>query len=164
MTIFSRNAALAAVLLTSVALPAAAEPVFNRIASFPVASNLPADKDKLSTTSAEIIAATDDGMTLIYSDSPLGAIGFVDISDAKAPKAGGALMMDGEPTSVTSASGKALVAVNTSEEQGQAVGQPEDRRYRLEEDRGQLRSRWPAGFDRAEQGQDARCDRHRKRA
>jgi hypothetical protein len=37
MTIFSRNAALAAVLLTSVALPAAAEPVFNRIASFPVA-------------------------------------------------------------------------------------------------------------------------------
>ncbi|WP_160004694.1 esterase-like activity of phytase family protein [Rhizobium sp. 18055] len=122
MTIFSRNAALAAVLLTSVALPAAAEPVFNRIASFPVASNLPADKDKLSTTSAEIIAATDDGMTLIYSDSPLGAIGFVDISDAKAPKAGGALMMDGEPTSVTSASGKALVAVNTSKSKAKPSG------------------------------------------
>ena len=115
MTISSRKAALAAVLLASVAFPAVAEPVFNRIASFPVASNLPEGKDKLSTTSAEIITATDDGNTLIYSDSPLGAIGFVDITDAKAPKALGALMMDGEPTSVTSTSGKALVAVNTSE-------------------------------------------------
>jgi hypothetical protein len=122
MTTFSRKAALAAVLLTSVAFPAAAEPVFNRIASFPVASNLPADKDKLSTTSAEIITATDDGMTLIYSDSPLGAIGFVDITDARAPKSGGALMMDGEPTSVTSTAGKALVAVNTSESKTKPSG------------------------------------------
>ncbi len=40
MTISSRKAALAAVLLASVAFPAAAEPVFNRIASFPVAQNL----------------------------------------------------------------------------------------------------------------------------
>jgi DNA-binding beta-propeller fold protein YncE len=122
MTTFSRKAALAAVLLTSVAFPAAAEPVFNRIASFPVASNLPADKDKLSTTSAEIVTATDDGMTLIYSDSPLGAIGFVDISDARSPKAGGALMMDGEPTSVASAAGKALVAVNTSQSKATPSG------------------------------------------
>ncbi|ULJ73837.1 esterase-like activity of phytase family protein [Rhizobium gallicum] len=122
MTISSRKATLAAVLLTSVAFPAAAEPVFNRIASFPVAANLPAGKDKLSTTSAEIITATDDGRTLIYSDSPLGAIGFVDIIDAKAPKAVGALMMDGEPTSVTSAAGKALVAVNTGESKQKPSG------------------------------------------
>ena len=86
MTISSRKAALAAVLLASVAFPAAAEPVFNRIASFPVAENLPVDKDKLSVSSAEIITATEDGNTLIYSDSPLGAIGFIDITDAKAPE------------------------------------------------------------------------------
>ncbi|MFF0949028.1 esterase-like activity of phytase family protein [Rhizobium leguminosarum] len=122
MTISSRKAALAAVLLASVAFPAAAEPVFNRIASFPVAENLPVDKDKLSVSSAEIITATDDGNTLIYSDSPLGAIGFIDITDAKAPKAGGALMMDGEPTSVTSSAGKALVAVNTSESKAKPSG------------------------------------------
>ncbi|HWT59373.1 MAG TPA: alkaline phosphatase, partial [Rhizobium sp.] len=122
MTISSRKAAFAAVLLASVAFPAAAEPVFNRIASFPVAQNLPADKDKLSATSAEIITATDDGNTLIYSDSPLGAIGFIDITDAKAPKSGGALMMDGEPTSVTSSAGKALVAVNTSESKAKPSG------------------------------------------
>ena len=122
MTISSRKAALAAVLLASVAFPAAAEPVFNRIASFPVAQNLPDDKDKLSVSSAEIITATDDGNTLIYSDSPLGAIGFIDITDAKAPKAGGAVMMDGEPTSVTSSAGKALVAVNTSESKAKPSG------------------------------------------
>jgi hypothetical protein len=111
---FSR-AAVTAALLASVAAPAGAAEVFNRIASFPVAANLPADKDKLSVSSAEIITASEDGRTLIYSDSPLGGIGFVDISDAKAPKAGGALMMDGEPTSVTVARGMVLVGVNTSE-------------------------------------------------
>ncbi|MBW9113017.1 esterase-like activity of phytase family protein [Rhizobium cauense] len=122
MTAFSHKTAIVAALLTTAAFPAAAEPVFNRIATFPVASNLPEGKDKLSATSAEIITATDDGMMLIYSDSPLGAIGFVDISDAKAPKAGGALMMDGEPTSVTSTAGKALVAVNTSESKEKPSG------------------------------------------
>ncbi len=110
----SAPAALTAALLASAALPAAADQVFNRIASFPVASNLPAHKDKTSTTSAEIITASEDGNMLIYSDSPLGAIGFVDITDPKEPKAAGALMMDGEPTSVAVAGGKVLVAVNTS--------------------------------------------------
>ncbi|SSC68291.1 esterase-like activity of phytase family protein [Ciceribacter selenitireducens] len=111
---FSR-AALTAALLASVAVPASAEQVFNRIASFPVAANIPADKDQKSVTSAEIITASEDGMTLVYSDSPLGVIGFIDISDAKAPKAGGVLAMDGEPTSVAVVGGKVLVAVNTSE-------------------------------------------------
>ena len=109
------RAAFMTALLTSVAMPAAAEQVFNRIASFPVAANLAADKEKSTVTSAEIIAATEDGNTLVYSDSPLGAIGFIDISDARAPKAGGALMMVGEPTSVAVAGGKVLAAVNTSE-------------------------------------------------
>lgn len=111
---FSR-AALTAALLASVAVPAHAEQVFNRIASFPVANNLPTGKDAKTETSSEIIAASEDGMMLIYSDSPLGAIGFVDIADAKAPKAGGVVMMDGEPTSVGVAGGKAIVGVNTSE-------------------------------------------------
>ncbi|NGO64473.1 esterase-like activity of phytase family protein [Rhizobium daejeonense] len=116
------RAALTAALLASVAAPAAADQVFNRIASFPVATNLPADKEKLSTTSAEIITATEDGNTLIYSDSPLGAIGFIDITDAKTPKAGSALMMDGEPTSVAVVGAKALVAVNTSENRQKPSG------------------------------------------
>lgn len=93
---------------------ASAEPVFNRIASFPVASNLPKDKDPNSVTSSEIITASQDGNLLIYSDSPAGGIGFVDITDAAAPKAGGFMALDGEPTSVTSVAGKVLAGVNTS--------------------------------------------------
>ena len=111
----SVRAALVAALLASAALPASADPVFNRISSFSVPSNLPTDKEKVTATSAEIITASEDGNMLIYSDSPLGGIGFVDITDARAPKAAGALMMDGEPTSVAVAGNKVLVGVNTAE-------------------------------------------------
>src|SRR5688572_10679719 len=110
-TLFILSAALAA----SVALPAKADQMFNRIASFAVADNLPADTDRKTPTSSEIITVSEDGLTLVYSDSPLGAVGFIDITDAKAPKAGGIVKIDGEPTSVTVAGGKVLAAVNTSE-------------------------------------------------
>ncbi|MBB3948312.1 hypothetical protein GGQ73_004293 [Rhizobium skierniewicense] len=115
MTFRFSSAALTAALFASAACPAAAEPVFNRIASFPVALNLPSDKDEKTVTSAEIITASEDGNTLIYSDSPLGGIGFIDIQDPKTPKALGALMMDGEPTSVVATGSKVLAGVNTSE-------------------------------------------------
>ncbi|CDZ55967.1 esterase-like activity of phytase family protein [Neorhizobium galegae] len=119
---FSLRAALTAALFASVAVPASAEQVFNRIASFPVAANLPADKDKLSVSSAEIVTASEDGMTLIYTDSPLGAIGFVDITDPKAPKALGALTFKGEPTSVASVGKKVLAAINTGESKQKPTG------------------------------------------
>lgn len=93
---------------------AVAEPVFNRIASFPVPSNLPADMDQATETSAEIIAATEDGMALIYTDSPFKAVGFIDLTDPEAPAAGGIIKLDGEPTSVAGAGDKAFVGVNTS--------------------------------------------------
>ncbi|WP_426123142.1 esterase-like activity of phytase family protein [Pararhizobium sp. PWRC1-1] len=115
MKTFSLTAAFAAVLAASTASAVSAEPVFNRIASFAVAGNLPEGVDKKSVTSAEIIAASEDGNMLVYSDSPNKAIGFIDITDAKAPKAGGSVAFDGEPTSVTIAAGKALVAINTRE-------------------------------------------------
>lgn len=102
--------AMTAALLASTIAANAAEH-FNRIASFPVALNAP----DAEATSSEIITATDDGMTLIYSDSPNGGIGFVDITDASAPKPAGHMDMGGEPTSVTVIGAKAYVAVNTSE-------------------------------------------------
>ena len=98
----------------SVALPAHAAEVFNRIATFPVAQNLPADVDAATATSSEIITGSEDGMTLVYSDSPLGAVGFVDITDPKAPKAAGIVKIEGEPTSVVIAGAKVLAGVNTS--------------------------------------------------
>ncbi|HTO29701.1 MAG TPA: alkaline phosphatase, partial [Pararhizobium sp.] len=109
------TAALATALAASAAFGASAEPMFNRIASFAVADNLPADIDGKTVTSAEIIAASEDGNMLVYSDSPLKAIGFIDIADPKAPKPAGILKFEGEPTSVTIAGGKALVAINTRE-------------------------------------------------
>ena len=102
-------AALSATLLLSTA-GVQAEQHFNRIASFPVAENAP----EAEATSSEIITASEDGMTLIYSDSPGGGIGFVDITDAAAPKPAGYLTIEGEPTSVTEIAGKVYVGVNTS--------------------------------------------------
>ena len=87
----------------------------NRIASFPVDTNLPAEADPLTETSAEIIAVTEDGMTLVYSDSPLGAVGFIDIREPEAPKALGVVSLEGEPTAVAVAGDTLLVGVNTSE-------------------------------------------------
>jgi hypothetical protein len=105
---------LTAVLLATTASANAAQ-YFNRIASFPVALNNP-DADPEQENSAEIINATEDGMTLIYSNALLGGIGFVDITDPKAPKAGGFMALEGGPTSVTVIGGKALVTVDTTED------------------------------------------------
>ena len=88
---------------------------FNRVSAFAVPGNLPEGSEVTTETSAEIIAATADGMMVVYSDSPLNAIGFIDISDPAAPVAGGSVEMLGEPTSVAVLGGTAYAAVNTSE-------------------------------------------------
>ena len=55
-----------AVAAISVTGAAVADPVFNRIASFQVIGNMPAGMDPSKTiSSAEIIAASEDGMTLV---------------------------------------------------------------------------------------------------
>ncbi len=101
------------------ATSAYAAPVFNRIASFPVELNAP----DAEATSSEIIAASEDGMILVYSDSPNGGIGFIDITDPKAPKAAGYVKTEGEPTSVTVVGGKVYAAVNTRKDFVDVSGQ-----------------------------------------
>ena len=118
----TRLAAIAAALSSAAAFPAHADMVFNRVATFPVASNLPADADRSKATSSEIITASPDGNTLVYSDSPYGAVGFIDITDPKAPKPAGIVKIDGEPTSVAVAGGKVLAGVNTSESKAKPSG------------------------------------------
>jgi len=113
---------LTSALAASAAFPAYADQAFNRIATFPVATNLPVGVDAATPTSSEIIAATEDGMTLVYSDSPLGAVGFIDITDAKAPKAAGIVKIEGEPTSVTVLGGKVFAGVNTSKNKQEPSG------------------------------------------
>ncbi len=88
---------------------------FNRIASFATPQNMAEGEDRSRETSPEIIAATADGMTLVYTDSPLEVIGMVDITDPANPAPLGNVALEGEPTSVSVVGRRAYVGVNTSE-------------------------------------------------
>ncbi len=94
---------------------ATAEMNFNRISSFATHHNMAAGEDTARETSPEIIDVTADGMTLVYTDSPLGALGLVDITDAKNPAPLGNIDLNGEPTSVAVVGNVAFAGVNTSE-------------------------------------------------
>lgn len=87
---------------------------FQRIATYLVCENTSCDKDIVKQTVAEIIAVSNDGNTLIYTDDPTGKIGFVDIRNAENPVGLGTLTTVGKPTSVAVSGDYALVAVNTS--------------------------------------------------
>lgn len=111
----SLSVAATLVLVLSLAASAAhAENNFNRIASFPTYQNIPAGEDRNKETSAEIIDVTADGMTLIYTDSPLNAVGLIDIKNPNKPAPLGNIKVDGEPTSVVVIGKTAYVGVNTS--------------------------------------------------
>jgi hypothetical protein len=88
---------------------------FQRVGRFYVCSQID-DKCNTSTeTSAEIVAASDDGNTIVYTDSPYRKIGFVNITDPKNPTKIGLIdTAPGEPTSVAVRGAYALVAINTS--------------------------------------------------
>jgi hypothetical protein len=94
--------------------PALAQKHFNRIASFPTHLNMAAGEDQNRTSSAEIIYATADGMTLVYTDSPLNSLGRIDIRNPREPKPLGNIALSGEPTSVTVIGNTAFAGVNTS--------------------------------------------------
>ncbi|MEY4780465.1 MAG: hypothetical protein RLZZ607_1778 [Pseudomonadota bacterium] len=96
------------------AMPALAEMNFNRVATFATPDNMAEGEDRARVTSAEIISASPDGMTLIYTDSPLGVVGLIDITDPKAPKALGNIDVGGEPTTAKIIGGIAFAGVNTS--------------------------------------------------
>jgi hypothetical protein len=92
---------------------------FNRIAFFPAFENAldELDKPKIEQPAvSEIVAASSDGKTLVYTDSELKQVGFVDITDPASPIGAGRVGLPGEPTSVAVAGPYALVAVNTSED------------------------------------------------
>ena len=88
---------------------------FNRVASFPTIANMPDGEDTSRTSSAEIITASEDGMTLVYSDSPLGVIGMIDITDPANPQPKGNIVLDGEPTAVSALGNTVFVGINTRE-------------------------------------------------
>lgn len=116
-------AALAVSALPSPEAVAHGQPMqFERVGTFVVCENTSCDRSQVEETVAEIVAASADGRTLVYTDSPQGVIGLVDISDPSKPKGLGVVKLDGEPTSVDVAGRYALVAVNTSESFTQPSG------------------------------------------
>jgi len=97
-------------LLASTAIVNIANADFSEIGKFGTPANNPSAEE----TSAEIIAATADGMKLVYSDSPANALGMIDITDPANPKPLGSMDLGGEPTSVAIKNGQAYVGINTS--------------------------------------------------
>lgn len=111
----ARLLGLTSVLTMMASMPAVAEQNFNRIATFAVPDNMADGEDRARVSSAEIIAASEDGMMLVYTDSPLGVLGLIDITDPKAPKPLGNVAVGGEPTTAQIIGGFAFAGVNTSE-------------------------------------------------
>jgi hypothetical protein len=94
---------------------------FRRVGTFANYLNNPATP--AAETVSQIVAATTDGKTLVYTDAVRGTIGFIDISIPSVPQPGGALALDPDPsddvdyrpTSVDVLGSRlALVAANTS--------------------------------------------------
>lgn len=112
------SAASAVALVTG---PAVADS-FNRIGTFPVIANMAEGEDTTRESSAEIISVSQDGMTLIYTDSPLGVVGLIEITDPKAPKPLGNVALNGEPTTAHIIGRHALVGVNTSDSRAEPSG------------------------------------------
>ena len=89
---------------------------FNRIATFPICSQIdPACNTDIETV-AEIVSVSSDGMTLVYTDSEQENIGFVDITDPSNPVPAGTVSLAGEPSSVAVLGDLAIAAINTSED------------------------------------------------
>ena len=101
--------------LALAATSALAESHFNRIATLPVTANMAAGEDLSRESSAEIISASEDGITLVYTDSPLGVVGLIDITDPRAPRAMGNIDVGGQPTTAVFIGGLVFSGVNTSE-------------------------------------------------
>ncbi|MDG4768605.1 esterase-like activity of phytase family protein [Solwaraspora sp. WMMD406] len=130
--VLATAAALSATVALTVAVPGSAAghrtgehgghgpAVFHRTATYPVFHNRPAGDDPTAETVAEISAVSPDGRTMIYTDAAGRRIGFLDISDPRAPRGLGTLSLatlgsaDDEPTSVAVVGRYVLVAVNTS--------------------------------------------------
>ncbi|MDP2355677.1 MAG: esterase-like activity of phytase family protein [Beijerinckiaceae bacterium] len=104
----------AAVVLMPFAAQAQEAQTFNRIATIEAVRMLPPDRDKSKRSIAEIVAASEDGNTLIYVDGEQNGLGFVDIVDPAAPRPAGFLPLKGELTSVAVRGVRAYTVVDTS--------------------------------------------------
>ncbi len=114
-----KNTGLAGTIALALTLPAAAGAVetagdayFNRIATVP---NFRNRTDFTESTVSEIVAATEDGKLLVYTDAAAGSVGVINIENPYQPFPFGTVDVGGDPTSVDILGNDyALVGVNTS--------------------------------------------------
>jgi len=93
-------------------------PYFTRTATLPAyAAGAPGE-----AAVAEISAVTEDGRTVISTDSAAGRVAFTDISDPAQPRTLGAVAVDGEPTSVHAVGEHVLVVVDETDDLTQPAG------------------------------------------
>ncbi len=111
-----------AVLFGAGAVSAAHADYFERINTYPVYKTLPEGADRATETVAEIISASKDGRTLVFTDSPGEAVVFVNAANPLNLQPMGRVSLGGEPTSVTVGAKAAYAAVNTSENYVDASG------------------------------------------
>ncbi len=95
---------------------------FERINTYPVYKTLPEGADKATETVAEIIYASKDGRTLVFTDSPGEAIVFVNAANPLNLQPIGRTDLGGEPTSVAVGAKAAYAGVNTSADFVNATG------------------------------------------
>jgi hypothetical protein len=139
--------AVCAALLASTAV--SADPVFNRIASFPVNTNLPADVAQATETSPEIIYATEDGHDAGLFRQPARRARHDRHFRSRPIRSRRRVMLDGEPTAGRRPAARLLVHRQHLRKLRRAVraaSSSVDMANRR--DRGELRSRRPAGFSR----------------
>eukprot|EP00965_Chrysotila_dentata_P255750 6212328-Pleurochrysis_carterae.AAC.1 len=103
----------AAVHAFSTVPPPSLTPSFNKVSNFFICSQIDEACNTDQQTVAEILDVSEDGLTVIYTDSQSEQIGFVDITDPAQPQPLGVLPMGGEPTAVAVLGNYALVGVNT---------------------------------------------------
>lgn len=111
----ARFSCFTSVLALLAASPVLADSNFNRIATMPVTANMAEGEDLSRASSAEIVSASDDGMTIVYSDSPLGVIGLIDLTDPAVPQPMGNVDVGGEPTTAVFVGASVFAGVNTSD-------------------------------------------------
>ena len=105
---------LAPVLLVPFLAQAQEGRIFDRIATIEAVRMLPPDRDRAKRSIAEIVAASEDGNTLVYVDGEQNGLGFVDISNPEMPRPAGFLPLPGELTSVAVRGPRAYTVVDTS--------------------------------------------------
>ena len=124
-------------------------------------------------TVSEIIAATADGKTLIYTDALRGTVGFIDIKNPARPQADGTVTLDPDPADATTYSPTsvdilgnryALVTVDTSPSKAEPERPAAGHRHRQPRDRRHHRPRRPARFRQDQPRPSLPGHRHRERA